>query len=345
MAACGARSALQRASRQRHRCLRPRRARTAAIAERPESPPPGRKAKDQVGNLGLPARGEGFIEAKVEAAALTPSGPAVFLELLDGSGRVLPVFIGDNEYNAFMEAMKRLRPPRPNTYDLMVETLREMGRNVSHARVTHIEGAAMVGRVYYAESDGEPICDVDSRPSDACNLALRFGAPIYVAHQVAAVRAVEVGGKGWQAAVPQPSTPQKKPPPAAPPAEPLVPPQRPDLLDGNWGPPKSPARHDYSAWLEVAADLPPPPPPPIRVEQRARLAVALAAGRWEDARAARAAMATGTDGRTYRALLEGDLEAAAAAGDYTLAARLRDELVKLLGDGPPPDESECGYSI
>jgi len=104
---------------------------------------------------------------------------------LDGSEAVLPVFIGENECNALLSGMSRKRSqPRPMTHDLMKNTLETLSFTVSMVMVTSVKDATYYGRVVYerrsAGSDRVEVYDVDARPSDAINLAVRFGAPIFI---------------------------------------------------------------------------------------------------------------------------------------------------------------------
>jgi bifunctional DNase/RNase len=52
-------------------------------------------------------------------------------------------------------------------------------------RVTDIIANTYYARVHVARAGGEGEVDVDARPSDAINLAVRFGAPVYIAKKIA----------------------------------------------------------------------------------------------------------------------------------------------------------------
>jgi len=75
--------------------------------------------------------------------------------------------------------------------------LEALGYRVSKVRITTLVGNTYHARIHFARgrgikstgSDASPSAteiDIDSRPSDAINLAIRFGAPIYVNKEVAA---------------------------------------------------------------------------------------------------------------------------------------------------------------
>lgn len=55
--------------------------------------------------------------------------------------------------------------------------------------MTDIIANTYYARVHVARSGGEDEVDVDARPSDAINLAVRFGAPVYINKKIAGGRA------------------------------------------------------------------------------------------------------------------------------------------------------------
>jgi hypothetical protein len=95
-----------------------------------------------------------------------------------GGDRYLPIVIGAPEGNSLAMHLQDDRQPRPMTADLMVELVRALGGQVTSVAVTKLEQ-----RVFYATIDIGG-AEVDARPSDAINLAVRTGAPILVAEAV-----------------------------------------------------------------------------------------------------------------------------------------------------------------
>jgi bifunctional DNase/RNase len=57
----------------------------------------------------------------------------------------------------------------------------------TQVRVTDIIANTYYARVHVARSGDPPTeeVDVDARPSDAINLAVRFGAPVYISKKIA----------------------------------------------------------------------------------------------------------------------------------------------------------------
>jgi bifunctional DNase/RNase len=141
---------------------------------------------------------KGWIEMQLKGLILDPTSdvPVVILRQ-EGSTVFLPIWIGVFEANAIALAVEGVQTPRPMTHDLLrsvLETLNVRLERVEihslidgtfHARLRLLlaggqsrEGIGEGGRV---ESHVEV---VDSRPSDAIALALRTGAPIWIAQGV-----------------------------------------------------------------------------------------------------------------------------------------------------------------
>jgi len=96
--------------------------------------------------------------------------------------RYLPIWIGPYEAEAITIALQEIEVARPQTHDLMKNIL-----NTMNARLVRVEVVALKDDVFFGslviESDGQTI-EVDSRPSDALALAVRYNVPIMVAKEV-----------------------------------------------------------------------------------------------------------------------------------------------------------------
>jgi RNA polymerase sigma factor (sigma-70 family) len=92
--------------------------------------------------------------------------------------RQLPIWIGPAEAAALALALESAEAPRPLTYKLAASLVDAAGSAISEVRIT-----TLIAQVFYAAvivlGPGGPR-EVDSRPSDAVNLALVTGAPIRV---------------------------------------------------------------------------------------------------------------------------------------------------------------------
>jgi RNA polymerase sigma factor (sigma-70 family) len=125
---------------------------------------------------------EPMVEMTLDDVLLESEGKqdvVVILKERDGDRR-LPIWIGLPEGAMLAYRLHDASPPRPMTTDLMVELLRVTGADVTRVAITEVRES-----VFYAAItvDGN---EVDARPSDAINLAVRVGAPILVADPVLA---------------------------------------------------------------------------------------------------------------------------------------------------------------
>ena len=96
--------------------------------------------------------------------------------------RYLPIWIGPFEANAIAMKIQGMTPERPVTHDLMASTFGELGVSVSRIVVTSLTEEVFFARLHL-QQDGRDL-DIDSRPSDAIALAVRFECPIFVAAEV-----------------------------------------------------------------------------------------------------------------------------------------------------------------
>ncbi|MBA3075505.1 MAG: bifunctional nuclease family protein [Anaerolineae bacterium] len=96
--------------------------------------------------------------------------------------RYLPIWIGPYEAESITISLQEIEIARPQTHDLLIETLEK-----THARLTRVEVIALRGDIFYGnlvlESGGEIIL-IDARPSDSIALAVRAHVPILVARDI-----------------------------------------------------------------------------------------------------------------------------------------------------------------
>ncbi|GAX79857.1 hypothetical protein CEUSTIGMA_g7297.t1 [Chlamydomonas eustigma] len=130
------------------------------------------------------------IEVKVDSVRVTNGAAVIFLRLCDSApGLVLPVHIGEAESSALLKEINKQKGFRPLTHDLTKHLLQAAGFRVLKIRITELVNSTYYSRIHIAHIDGKGEIfnevDVDSRPSDAINLAVRFDAPMYITKQVA----------------------------------------------------------------------------------------------------------------------------------------------------------------
>jgi bifunctional DNase/RNase len=98
------------------------------------------------------------------------------------SDRYLPIMVGIYEAEHLTLALQDVEVARPLTYDLFVNILDTLNAEVSHVEVISLNEETYYGNI--AISIGGALHNIDSRPSDAMNLAIRMGTPIFVAEEV-----------------------------------------------------------------------------------------------------------------------------------------------------------------
>lgn len=110
-------------------------------------------------------------------------GYAVVLQEIGGERRKLPVIVGSFEAQAIALAMEKVDTPRPMTHDLLSTILEEVEVDVKVVVITHLSDGTFYAGIRI-DLDGKDETEIDSRPSDAIAIALRLGAPIFVAEEV-----------------------------------------------------------------------------------------------------------------------------------------------------------------
>ncbi len=124
-----------------------------------------------------------MIEVKIAGiqVSLMSQHRVVLLKEL-GSERYLPIWIGPYEAEALSIELQQVAVARPLTHDLLRNVIEAMGGVVQYIVVSELRDDTFYARIVIS-LNGRTI-EVDSRPSDAMNLAVRTRAPIYVAEEV-----------------------------------------------------------------------------------------------------------------------------------------------------------------
>ena len=104
--------------------------------------------------------------------------------------RALPIWIGMAEATSITKALEKVKPERPMTHDLLLNTIQKLGYKVKQVEINELNSntyyAAIVLLIDDPEHKLDTVRTIDSRPSDAIALALRAGCPIFVSAQVVA---------------------------------------------------------------------------------------------------------------------------------------------------------------
>lgn len=103
--------------------------------------------------------------------------PYVEIRALDGTDRLLPIFIGMPEAGAIKRALEERLLPRPLTHELLASIIPTLGARLDQVVITEF-----VDKIFHAELHftlGDRRETVPCRPSDGIALALRLGAKVY----------------------------------------------------------------------------------------------------------------------------------------------------------------------
>ena len=122
-----------------------------------------------------------MVEVRLRAVRvdLQSNTPVLLLQESEGLGRTLPIFIGAPEATAIAFALQGMDTPRPMTHDLIRDLLEALGADVVRVVVTELRSSTYYAEIVLLHEAAR--CPVSSRPSDAVAVAVRTGAPLFVA--------------------------------------------------------------------------------------------------------------------------------------------------------------------
>jgi uncharacterized protein len=124
-----------------------------------------------------------LIEMSIKGLMIDPVTNAPIVLLRDvRQDRVLPIWVGPVEANAIALQIENVTTPRPMTHDLLMRLLQELGARLDRVVISDLRESTFFA--YLELRRGTDPLLIDARPSDAIALALRAGAPIFVAESV-----------------------------------------------------------------------------------------------------------------------------------------------------------------
>ncbi len=106
---------------------------------------------------------------------------ALVLGETEGNRR-LPIIIGGGEAQAIALELENIKTNRPMTHDLIYNLARHFHINLQEIIINDLHEGIFYARLIL-EADGE-IHEIDSRPSDAVAIGVRFKVPIYTYESV-----------------------------------------------------------------------------------------------------------------------------------------------------------------
>ena len=109
--------------------------------------------------------------------------PSYVIILQDEAGRrALPIWVGPHEGTSVAMGLSDFSFFRPMTYNLLANMLQSINAKVEQVRIETLKETTFYAIVKIR--CGKKVNEIDARPSDAINLAILTGTPIYVAEDV-----------------------------------------------------------------------------------------------------------------------------------------------------------------
>lgn len=144
-----------------------------------DEPPPFFPYESE-GSIRIPGSMGELIEVTVDGVYAAENNGSItrFVLVTDGE-RKLPIQIGAFEAQAILLEHEGARADRPMTHDLIRTIMERTDTTLERVVIDDFWNAVYYAKLYI-RNGGEEI-EIDSRPSDSIALAMRFGAPIFVA--------------------------------------------------------------------------------------------------------------------------------------------------------------------
>lgn len=120
-----------------------------------------------------------LIEAVVDSIriSLTNAQRIVMLKQTDAE-KYLTIWIGPYEAESITIALQEIEVARPQTHDLVKNILTLLNTRLVRVEITSLKEDVYYGRLILESKDQS--LEIDSRPSDAIALAVRYHAPIQI---------------------------------------------------------------------------------------------------------------------------------------------------------------------
>ena len=124
-----------------------------------------------------------LVEVKIDSlrVSLTNQQRIVVLKEVDRD-RYLPIWIGPYEAEAITIALQEIEISRPQTHDLVKNTIDHLGANILRIEISDLKDDIFYGTLVLQRDSGE--VGIDCRPSDAIAIAVRAHVPIMVSTEV-----------------------------------------------------------------------------------------------------------------------------------------------------------------
>lgn len=124
-----------------------------------------------------------MIQVEVSNVFLISSGRGLMILLRSKSDpRSLPIVIGQMEAQSIILQLNRIPFPRPLTHDLFKSVMDKLDCRIIRTEIADLIEGTFYGKLILQHHGVE--MEIDSRPSDAIALAMRYEAPVFVQEKV-----------------------------------------------------------------------------------------------------------------------------------------------------------------
>ncbi len=126
-----------------------------------------------------------WVQMNVNTILFDSRNSSYIVVLKDDTGKkILPIWIGAAEGNSIAMAIGNVKPERPFTHDLIVSIFDRLEIEIARVVISDLIENTFYASLYLLHNNKE--FHIDSRPSDAIAVAIRIGAPVFVAEEVLA---------------------------------------------------------------------------------------------------------------------------------------------------------------
>lgn len=126
-----------------------------------------------------------WVQMNVNTILFDSRNSSYIVVLKDETGKkILPIWIGAAEGNSIAMAIGNVKPERPFTHDLIVSIFDRLEIEIARVVISDLIENTFYASLYLLHNSKE--FHIDSRPSDAIAVAVRIGAPVFVAEEVLA---------------------------------------------------------------------------------------------------------------------------------------------------------------
>jgi uncharacterized protein len=134
---------------------------------------------------------EKFVELEILGLSSNHSQSGSFTLVMGevGGSRRLPIVIGMFEAQAIAIEIEKIIPNRPMTHDLFKSFAESFKFEIQKILISDMKEGVFYAKIE-CNSKGSVI-EIDSRPSDAIAIAVRFNAPIFCSEKVMAEASIE----------------------------------------------------------------------------------------------------------------------------------------------------------